>query len=167
MDKPLAQALLQDMPDEKPDIRHVLTMQEDEIDNLTYAVLTKEEEDVGNEEGDEQGEESKPSTTSKGKTMPPPNRTQQIPLHRSYKRLIKVIIAYNEYRQIKNSPIMDDWSNVNPEDFNNFRMHEYYIFIKTPRPSRLISPDPVSSAAMPSSTSLRLNKAEQFKKGMK
>ena len=40
MDKPLAQALLQDMPDEKPNIRHVLTIQEDEIDNLTYEVLT-------------------------------------------------------------------------------------------------------------------------------
>ena len=108
MDKPLAQALLQDMPDEKPDIRHVLTIQEDEIDNLTYAVLSKEEEDVLHEEGDDQGDESKPSSTSKGKTMPPPNRTQQIPLHRSNKRLIKVIIAYNEYRQTHNSPIMDD-----------------------------------------------------------
>ena len=101
MDKPLAQALLQDMPDEKPDIRHLLTMQEDEIDNLTYAVLTKEEEDVDHEEGDDQGEDSKPSSTFNGKTMPPPNRTQQIPLHRSHKRLIKVIIAYNEYRQPK------------------------------------------------------------------
>ena len=50
MDKLLAQALLQDMPDEKPDIRHVLTMQEDEIDSLTYAVLVKAEEDFGHEE---------------------------------------------------------------------------------------------------------------------
>ena len=42
LDKPLAQALLQDIPDEKPNIRHVLTMQEDEIDSLIYAVLVKD-----------------------------------------------------------------------------------------------------------------------------
>ena len=129
--------------------------------------VTKEEEDVGHEEGDDQGDESKSSSESKGKTMPPTNRTQQIPLHRSHKRLIKVIIAYNEYRKTKNSPIMDVWFNVNPEDFNNFKMLEYSIFIKTPRSSRLSSPDPVSSEAMPSQTSHRLTKAEQFKKGMK
>ena len=52
MDKPLAQALLQDMADEKPDIRDVLTMQEDEIDSLTYAVPVKAEEDDGYEEDD-------------------------------------------------------------------------------------------------------------------
>ena len=98
MDKPLAPALLQDMPDEKPDIRHVLTMQEDEIDSLTYAVLTKKEEDDSQEEYDGKGEESKPSSKTKGITIPPPERTQLLPLHRSHKRLIKVIIPYNEYR---------------------------------------------------------------------
>ena len=40
------------MPNEKPDIRHVLTMQEDEIDSLAYAVLTKAEEDDNHEEDD-------------------------------------------------------------------------------------------------------------------
>ena len=108
MDKSLAQALLQDMPDEIPDIRHVLTMQEDEIDNLTYAVLTKREEDDAQEQDDEEGKESKPSIETKGTTIPPPERTQLLPLHRSYKRLVKVIIAYNEYRHAQNSPIMDD-----------------------------------------------------------
>ena len=52
MDKSLAQALLQDMPDGKPVIRHVLTMKEYEIDSLTYAVLTKAEEDDSHEEDD-------------------------------------------------------------------------------------------------------------------
>ena len=108
MDKPLAQALLQDMPDEKPDIRHVLTMQEDEIDNLTYAVLAKREEDNDQELDDEKGEESKPSIKTKGMTIPPPERTQLLLLHRSYKRLVKVIISYNEYRHTQDSPIMDD-----------------------------------------------------------
>ena len=56
MDKPLAQALLQDVPYEKPEIKHVLTMQEDETDCITYAVLTKEEEDDGHEIDDEEGE---------------------------------------------------------------------------------------------------------------
>ena len=107
MDKSLAQALLQDMPDEKPDIRHVLTMQEDEIDNLTYAVLTKKEEDDVQGEDYAKGEESKPSSKTKGITIPPPEKTQLLPLHRSHKRLIKVIISYNEYRQTHSSPIMD------------------------------------------------------------
>ena len=87
MDKPLAQELLQDMPDEKPDIRHVLTMQEDEIDNLNYAVITKEEENYGHEKDDDKGEDSKSSSTSKGRTIPPPDNTQKIPLHRNHNRL--------------------------------------------------------------------------------
>ena len=108
IDKPLAQVLLQDMPDEKPNIRHILTMQEDEIDSLTYAVLVKSEEEDTDEEDDGESEDKKPSAKPKGKPTPPPVRTQQLPLHRSYKRLIKVIIAYNEYRQAQDSPILDN-----------------------------------------------------------
>ena len=93
MDKPLSQALLQYMPDEKPDIRHVVTMQEDEIDSLTYAVLVKSEEDDDLEDNDGESEDKKTSSKSKGKATPPPVRNQQLPLHRIYKRLIKVIIA--------------------------------------------------------------------------
>ena len=59
---------------------------------------------------------------SKGKPTPPPARTQLIPLHRGHKRLIKIIKAYSEYRQDQGSPILDDWSDVTPEDFNDFRM---------------------------------------------
>ena len=52
IDKPLAQALLQGMADEKPDIGDVLTIQEDKIDSLTYAVPVKAEEDDSYEKDD-------------------------------------------------------------------------------------------------------------------
>ena len=65
IDKPLAQALLQDMPDEKPNIRHVLTMQEDEVDSLTYAVLVKSEEEYSDEEDYGESEDKKISFKSK------------------------------------------------------------------------------------------------------
>ena len=166
IDHPISQALLQDMPDEKSDIGHVLTMQEDEIDSLTYAVLVKSEEEDSDEEDDGESEDKKPSAKPKGKATPPPARTQLIPLHRGHKRLIKVITAYSEYRQDQGSPILDDWSDVTPEDFNNFRMRGYNIYIKTPRPSRLAPPGPVSSTSI-SSHNYNFTKAEQFKKGMK
>ena len=37
------------MPDDNPDIKHVLTIQEDNIDSLIYTVLLKAEEDDSNE----------------------------------------------------------------------------------------------------------------------
>ena len=89
----------------------------------------------------------------------PPNTSKTIPLLKGDKRLIKVGVVYNNYRHTNDDPIIDDWSNVDPGDFNNFRMRIYDIYVKSPIPDRFKQPDLNSSQNVSSQATQKLTKA--------
>ena len=157
MDGTIALSLLE-YTNNKVDIRYVLTMFEEEIDELTYTVVTKAEDQQ------DKGVDSE----AEGTTKPSPDTGTSISymLPRGYKRLVKVIIAFSKYRTYNNDPIMDDWSNVSSEEFNDFRMRGYQIYTQAPMPERFNNPNDPSSNTSPYSSS-KTSKAEQFKKGIK
>ena len=112
MDGPIALSLLEYNSTIKVDIRYVLTMSEADIDDLTYSIPQQDEE-----QDDKGKEDTKPSVTT----------YKQYLLPKGSKRLLKVVLACNDYRTQLEDPIMDDWSNVSPKEFNEFRIRCYQI----------------------------------------
>ena len=150
MDGHIALSLMEYNSTNKVDIRDVLNMSEADIDDLTYNIPQQDEEQ------DDKGKvDTKPSVPT----------YKQYLLPKGSKRLLKVVLAYNDYRTLLEDPIMDDWSNVSPTEFNAFRMRDYQIFIKTPIPARFKTPESPSTNK-PSNYS-SYTKAEIFKKGIK
>ena len=87
MDGTIALSLLEYM--NKVDIRYVLTMSEEEIDELTYTVVTKEE-DQQDKGFDSEGKETNRPSPKTGTSI-----SYMIP--RGYKRIFKVIKAIINY----------------------------------------------------------------------
>ena len=153
MDGPIALSLLEYNSTNTVDIRDLLTMSETDIDDLTYTIVIKQEQQDDEQDDKEEATRS-PSTTYKQYLLP-----------KGSKRLLKVVLAYNDYRTQLQDPIMDDWSNVSPNEFNDFRMRGYQIFTKSPIPERFKNPD--SPSTNKSSNYSSYTKAEMFKKGIK
>ena len=57
------------------------------------------------------------------------------------KNLVWSFTDYFEYKTYDNGPIGDDWMKITNENFNNFRMKDYYNF-RTLREARLVNPSP-------------------------
>ena len=154
MDGLIALSLLEYNSNNNVDIRDVLTISEADIDDLTYTITIKQEQ-----QGEEQDGKGKEVTKSSIPTY------KQYLLPKGSKRLLKVVLAYNDYRTQLQDPIMDDWSNVSPKEFNDFRMRGYQIFVKSPMPARL--KDPNSPSTNKYSNYPSYTKAEVFKRGIK
>ena len=76
-----------------------------------------------------------------------------------------MIRTYNNYRTDREDPINYDWSNVTPDDFNEFRIRGYQIYKRSSTPERM--KDPKTPSTSKPSNSVSYSKAEIFKKGIK
>ena len=159
MDGPIALSLLE-YSDNNVDIRYVLNMFDEEIDDLTYTKSEEEEETSLKEE----------DTEITIKTASPKATTTTHVLTSGYKRFIKVVRSFHQYRAESNNPVLNDWSDVSPEEFNDFRISKYKIYTSAPMPSRFASTTSTSfNNTSPSDTSPtpKHSQAEQFRKGIK
>ena len=155
MNGPVALSLLE-YTNHEQDIRYVLSMSDEEIDDLKYTTIVKESDpfDVKDEDAKLSAKMTTPTVT-----------TYELP--RGHKRLIKVVVSFNQYRAQSGNQTMDDWSDVTSQEFNEFRIHTYNTYVTSPKPSRFDPPNVTSSPNASSSISNKLTKAEQFRKGIK
>ena len=121
MDEPIALSFMEYNSTNKVDIRDMLTMSEDDIDDFTYNVSTKLPSETKKEKQDESLDSEENEVTK-----PPPKTSTFVTynLPKGSKQLIKVIRTYNNYRNDHEDPINYDWSNVTPDDFNEFKMRD-------------------------------------------
>ena len=104
------------------------------------------------------------------KTASPIATTITHVLPKGYKRLIKVVLSFHQYRDESNNPVLNDWSDVPPDEFNDFRNSKYKIYASVSMPSRFASTTSTSfNNTSPSKTSPtpKHSRAEQFRKGIK
>ena len=111
MNGPVALSLLEYTNNEQ-DIRYILSMSDEEIDDLKYTTIVKESDpfDVKDEDAKLSAKMTTPTVT-----------TYELP--RGHKRLIKVVVSFNQYRAQSGNQTMDDWSDVTSQEFNDFRIH--------------------------------------------
>ena len=121
MDGPIALSLLE-YSDNNVDIRYVLNMFDEEIDALTYTKSEEEEETSLKEE----------DTEITIKTASPKATTTTHVLTSGYKRFIKVVRSFHQYRAESNNPVLNDWSDVSPDEFNDFRTRKYKMYASAP-----------------------------------
>ena len=98
MNGPVALSLLEYNNNEE-DIRYVLNMSDEEIDNLKYTTIVKDSDpfDVKDED-----------TKLPAKMTTPTITTTTYELPRGYKRLIKVVVSFNQYRAQSGNQTMND-----------------------------------------------------------
>ena len=134
------------------DIREVVSMTDDEIDQLYYVSTTFVESPPpkGSKDG-----ESKPNVVR-----------EAIDLPRGSKRLLKILTSFVHYmKEEKEEPIFYDWSNITFEMFNTYRTSIYNGNVTVPAPSRLKPTDEsISSYTRPTYKSTQV---EQFKKSIR
>ena len=160
MDGPVALSLLGYTNNEE-DIRYVLTMDDEEIDDLKYTKLVQEP----SQQPDLKDEDTKLPAKS-----PPSTITYTtVELPRGYKRLIKIVISFNQYRTQIGNQIMDDWSDITSLEFNDFRIHTYNTHVTSPTPSRFrpanVIPSPNPSSPAPQN-SLKQNSLRKESSGI-
>lgn len=105
-------------------------MSDEEIDYLKCSSIVKESDpfDVKDEDWKIQAKITTPTVTT---------TTYELP--RGHNRLIKVVVSFNQHRAQSGNQIMDDWSDVISQAFNQFRIHTYNNYVTSPKSSRFDS----------------------------
>ena len=102
MDSPLAQMILESNCQEH-DVLPILNMTEEDIYNLHYFKKEKIKREV-------KGVEDTVIET----------RVNALSYH---KGMIRLLQDYSDYKHQTGDPPNEDWSNIDPEEFRNFRFH--------------------------------------------
>ena len=153
LDGPISSSLLV-YTGNMPDIMQVLEMGDEDIDDLYYfksSISTPQDEE----------EETKKLT--KPKTI-----TIRYELPKGSKRLVKVLKSFNRWMTDAGEAIYFDWSNIDPKDFDDYRLAIYNADTKVPMPSRFSTPS-VNNNTPPSvyTNNTNLTMAQQFRKSIK
>ena len=153
LDGPISSSLLV-YTGNMPDIMQVLEMGDEDIDDLYYfksSISTLQDEE----------EETKKLT--KPKTI-----TIRYELPKGSKRLVKVLKSFNRWMTDAGEAIYFDWSNIDPKDFDDYRLPIYNADTKVPMPSRFSTPsvnNNTPSSVYTNNTNLTM--AQQFRKSIK
>ena len=121
LDSPVAQSLFI-ATENAEDIRLVLTLSEEDINNLHYFKSSDESESV---ESDNRSSQS----------------SVKVALGDGYKGCIRRLIGFEEFRRQNGDPVLTDWSNVTVSEFRDYRLRTNNINVSTPIPPQFLPPN--------------------------
>ena len=119
LDDPLVKSLLI-VTGDKEDIRPILDLEKEDIDDLHYFKAS---------DNDESSETSLPTPVS---------------INKGDKGRVKRLIRFEEFRRNNGDPVLPDWSNVTGTEFDAYRIGTTNINVSTPIPPQFLPPNPRS-----------------------
>ena len=136
MDGPVAKSLLA-VNQEVADVRKVLSMTDEDIDDLHYF-----------------------SPSPEDGTKKPASPTKKY-IGKGNKGILRRLKCYEEYRSQRGDPIFSDWSNVSGQEFDNYRVTTNNINVTTNAPPQFFSSNTRNTSAS------NYSPVEQFKRGIR
>ena len=148
LDGPIASSLLLVTP--AMDIRDILNLHDEEVNRLHYYT-----QELDTSSPPSKDDDAKPTTVNVKRDLP-----------EGYKRTLKIFIRFAKHLREEGVEVHYDWSNIDSDRFEYFRNHNYYSFVTTPAPSRLVKPEEKSEDGR-YNTTFKQSQVEQFKKYIK